>query len=64
MALHFVKTSVLTSSDGIDFGTEVQVESEETRKARQEAEVRYLYGIITSYFVSFRETYLYTDTLL
>lgn len=38
MALHFVKTAVLTSSDGIDFGTEVLVESDETKKARQDAE--------------------------
>jgi hypothetical protein len=38
MALHFVKTSVLTSEDGIDFGKEVAVESEEARKSRQEAD--------------------------
>lgn len=38
MALHFVKTAVLSSSDGVDFGTEVAVESEDTRKARADAE--------------------------
>ena len=38
MALHFVKTSVLSSADGVDFGTEVQVESDETRKVRLDAE--------------------------
>lgn len=38
MALLFVKTAVLSSSDGVDFGTEVAVESEDTRKARADAE--------------------------
>jgi FAM192A/Fyv6, N-terminal domain len=38
MALHFVKTAVLTSADGIDFGTEVAVESDETRQAKLDAE--------------------------
>ena len=38
MALHFVKTAVLSSSNGIDFGTEVAVESDETRKAKLDAE--------------------------
>ena len=38
MALHFVKTAVLSSSDGVDYGTEVAVESEDTRKARADAE--------------------------
>ena len=38
MALHFVKTSILTSEDGIDFGKEVAVESEEARKSRQAAD--------------------------
>jgi FAM192A/Fyv6, N-terminal domain len=38
MALHFVKTSVLSSSDGIDFNTESQLESEEAKKSRQAAE--------------------------
>jgi hypothetical protein len=38
MALHFVKTSVLSSEDGIDFGKEVQLDTEEARKARREAE--------------------------
>lgn len=34
MSLHFVSTSVLTSSDGIDFNNETQTESEESRAAR------------------------------
>lgn len=38
MALHFVKTSVLTSTDGIDFSNEESIESDETRKAKKEAE--------------------------
>jgi hypothetical protein len=38
MALRFVKTSVLTSSDGIEFSTEVALESEEARVARAAAE--------------------------
>lgn len=38
MALHFVKTSILTSEDGIEFGKEVAVESEEARKSRQAAD--------------------------
>lgn len=38
MALHFVKTAVLSSENGIDFGTEVAVESDETRKAKLDAE--------------------------
>jgi hypothetical protein len=31
MALRFIKTSILTSSDGIDFADETAVESEEVR---------------------------------
>lgn len=38
MTLRFVKTSVLSSSDGIDFSNEVAVESEETKMARVAAE--------------------------
>jgi hypothetical protein len=38
MTLRFVKTSILTSEDGIDFGTETAVENEETRAARLAAE--------------------------
>lgn len=38
MALRFVKTSVLTSEDGIDFSTETVVESEEQRSIRLNAE--------------------------
>lgn len=38
MALHFVETSILTSDNGIDFGTETQLENEETRKARLASE--------------------------
>lgn len=38
MTLRFVKTSILSSNDGIDFGTEVAVESDEVRKTRLEAE--------------------------
>ncbi|CAM6002697.1 unnamed protein product [Sphagnum balticum] len=36
MALHFVSTSVLTSENGIDFTNELQLETEEARKARQD----------------------------
>ncbi len=38
MTLRFVKTSILSSSDGIDFGTEIAVESDEVRKTRVAAE--------------------------
>jgi hypothetical protein len=38
MTLRFVKTAILSSNDGIDFGTEVAVESEEVFKARVAAE--------------------------
>lgn len=38
MTLRFVKTSILSSSDGIDFATEVAVESEEVLKTRVAAE--------------------------
>lgn len=38
MALHFVSTSVLSSSDGIDFNSETQKETEESRAARLRAE--------------------------
>lgn len=38
MTLRFVKTAVLSSTDGIDFSNEVSVESEETRMARLAAE--------------------------
>ena len=32
MSLNFVKTSVLSSSDGIDFANEQRVESDETKQ--------------------------------
>ena len=38
MTLRFVKTSILSSSDGIDFGNEVSVDSEEVLKTRLAAE--------------------------
>ena len=38
MTLRFVKTAILSSSDGIDFGSEVAVESEEVLKTRAAAE--------------------------
>jgi hypothetical protein len=38
MALHFVTHSILSSEDGIDFGKETQVESQESIKARKQAE--------------------------
>ena len=38
MTLRFVKTSVLSSADGIDFGIETRVENEETKAARVAAE--------------------------
>jgi hypothetical protein len=38
MTLRFVKTSILSSEDGIDFDKETAVESEEVLKARKEAE--------------------------
>eukprot|EP00601_Ochromonadales_sp_CCMP2298_P000166 CAMPEP_0173187554 /NCGR_PEP_ID=MMETSP1141-20130122/10773_1 /TAXON_ID=483371 /ORGANISM="non described non described, Strain CCMP2298" /LENGTH=226 /DNA_ID=CAMNT_0014111403 /DNA_START=53 /DNA_END=730 /DNA_ORIENTATION=+ len=38
MTLRFVKTSILSSEDGIDFDKETAVESEEVLKARREAE--------------------------
>lgn len=38
MTLRFVKTAILSSSDGIDFANEVAVESEEVTKARVAAE--------------------------
>lgn len=38
MTLRFVKTSVLSSTDGIDFSNEVAVESEEAKMARVAAE--------------------------
>eukprot|EP01031_Cornospumella_fuschlensis_P027148 gene27148-32794_t len=38
MTLRFVKTSVLSSTDGIDFSNEVAVESEEAKMARLAAE--------------------------
>lgn len=38
MTLRFVKTSILSSNDGIDFGTEIAVESDEVRRTRIEAE--------------------------
>jgi exoribonuclease II len=38
MALHFVSTSVLSSEDGIEFQKEVQLETEEAKKAKKEAE--------------------------
>lgn len=38
MTLRFVKTSVLTSDDGIDFSNETSLETDEARKARQEAD--------------------------
>eukprot|EP01037_Dinobryon_pediforme_P019855 gene19855-20353_t len=38
MTLRFVKTSILTSEDGIDFGKEVAVESEEVIAAKVAAE--------------------------
>ncbi|RYG96864.1 hypothetical protein EON65_53770 [archaeon] len=38
MTLRFVKTSVLSSTDGIDFSNEVAVESEEAKMARITAE--------------------------
>jgi hypothetical protein len=38
MTLRFVKTAILSSSDGIDFANEVAVESEEVFKARAAAE--------------------------
>lgn len=34
MALHFVKTAVLSSEDGIDFSKETSIESEEAKEAR------------------------------
>jgi hypothetical protein len=37
MTLRFVKTSILSSADGIDFANEVAVESEDVLKARVEA---------------------------
>ena len=37
MALHFVSTAVLSSSDGIAFETEVKTDSEEVRKAKAKA---------------------------
>lgn len=40
MTLRFVKTSILTSEDGIDFSTEKTVESEELKNARLEEEQR------------------------
>ena len=36
MALHFVATSILTSEDGIEFGKETPLETDEARKARVE----------------------------
>lgn len=38
MTLRFVKTSILSSSDGIDFANEIAVESEEVLKTRVAAE--------------------------
>jgi hypothetical protein len=38
MALHFVSTSILSSSDGIDYNDETHRESEESRTARLKAE--------------------------
>ena len=38
MSLHFVSTSILTSSDGIDFNSEVHQESEEQRVERMKKE--------------------------
>lgn len=38
MTLRFVKTSILSSTDGIDFGTEIAVESDEVLKTRIAAE--------------------------
>ena len=38
MALHFVATSVLTSTDGIDFSKEEALDTEESRRSRREAE--------------------------
>ena len=38
MALHFVKTAVLSSEDGIDFSKETTIESEEAKQARLLAE--------------------------
>ena len=35
MALHFVSTSILSSDNGIDFGKEQQIESEEAKKVRK-----------------------------
>lgn len=46
MTLRFVKTSILTSSDGIDFSNEQQLEGEEARKkrlAQEAAAVKPLY---------------------
>ena len=34
MALHFVSTTILSSSDGIDFNEEKHQETEETKAAR------------------------------
>ena len=38
MSLRFVKTSVLSSEDGIDFSKETEIESEEAKIARIQAE--------------------------
>lgn len=38
MSLRFVKSAVLSSEDGIDFGKETPIESEEAKRARFEAE--------------------------
>ena len=37
MALHFVSTAILSSTDGIGFETEVKKDSEEVRIAKQAA---------------------------
>jgi hypothetical protein len=38
MALHFVSSSILTSTDGVDFNEEVTIDTEETRRQKIKAE--------------------------
>jgi len=37
MAIHFVSTSILSSTDGVDFSTEVSIDTEEGKRARADA---------------------------
>jgi len=38
MTLRFIETSILESSDGLNFEVETRLDSEETRKAKAEAD--------------------------